>query len=39
MWLAPNLITLTGVFGLVAAYFLSASYLPGFEGAAGGTAN
>ncbi|KAK9829687.1 hypothetical protein WJX72_007350 [[Myrmecia] bisecta] len=32
LWLAPNLITLTGLFGLVAAYLVTAWYLPEFEG-------
>ncbi len=33
-WLAPNLITLTGLFGLVLAYVVSWAYLPSMEGAA-----
>ena len=32
LWLAPNLITLTGVAGLVVAYVVAFIYLPGFEG-------
>lgn len=31
-WLAPNLITLTGTFALVAAYLAAAYYNPDFEG-------
>ena len=31
-WLAPNLITLTGLFALVLAYVVNAWYLPEFEG-------
>ncbi|KAK9844095.1 hypothetical protein WJX81_004397 [Elliptochloris bilobata] len=31
-WLAPNLITLTGVFGLTVAYLVSWAYLPSMEG-------
>lgn len=34
LWLAPNLITLLGTGWLVLAYFVSAYYLPNFEGAA-----
>jgi hypothetical protein len=34
MWLAPNLITLLGVFALLLSYFLSAVYLPEFAGSA-----
>jgi hypothetical protein len=33
MWLAPNLITLTGTIGLVIAYCVSAWYSPDFAGA------
>lgn len=38
MWLAPNLITLTGVFGLVVAFAVSACYLPEYEGMRAGGA-
>ena len=31
-WLAPNLITLTGTFGLILAYFVSAYFVPSFSG-------
>ena len=31
-WLAPNLITLTGTFGLILAYFVSLYYVPTFTG-------
>ena len=31
-WLAPNLITLTGTFGLVLAYLVSLHYVPTFTG-------
>lgn len=31
-WLAPNLITLAGTFGLVLAYLVSAYYVPSFSG-------
>lgn len=31
-WLAPNLITLAGTFGLILAYFVSAYYVPSFSG-------
>lgn len=31
-WLAPNVITLIGLAGLLAAYILAFVYLPGFEG-------
>ncbi len=34
MWLAPNLITLLGIFGLIIAYVLTALYIPGFDGIA-----
>ena len=32
VWLAPNLITLIGVFALVVAYVVTLSYLPSLEG-------
>lgn len=32
MWLAPNLITLIGIAGLVAAYLITLYYLPGLAG-------
>jgi hypothetical protein len=35
MWLAPNLITLTGTIGLIIAYCVSAWYSPDFAGARG----
>ena len=31
-WLAPNLITLTGTFALVASYLAAAYYAPDFDG-------
>ena len=31
-WLAPNLITLTGTFGLILAYCVSLYYVPTFTG-------
>jgi hypothetical protein len=34
LWLAPNLITLSGIFGLLGAYVLTAIYFPEFEGEA-----
>ena len=33
LWLAPNLITLIGIFGLVVAYVVTLFYLPGLAGA------
>lgn len=30
-WLAPNLITLTGLFALISVYFMTAVYLPEYE--------
>lgn len=35
MWLAPNLITLSGLIGILASYLISAFYLPDFVGAFG----
>lgn len=32
MWLAPNLITLTGTIGLIISYCVSAWYSPDFSG-------
>uniref|UniRef100_A0A7S0X1J6 Ethanolaminephosphotransferase n=1 Tax=Chlamydomonas leiostraca TaxID=1034604 RepID=A0A7S0X1J6_9CHLO len=32
MWLAPNLITLTGLMGVIGSYLISAYYLPDFVG-------
>lgn len=32
LWLAPNLITLIGVFALVVAYVVTLFYLPGLAG-------
>ncbi len=31
-WLAPNLITLLGLFALIFAYIVNTVYLPEFEG-------
>lgn len=33
MWLAPNLITLTGMMALVTSYYLNAIYMPTLTGA------
>ena len=33
MWLAPNLVTLSGLFCLILAYATNAYYLPDFVGA------
>ena len=35
LWLAPNLITLTGTMGLVVAYCVAMYYTPDFEGEEG----
>lgn len=32
MWLAPNLITLSGLMGVIISYFVSAYYIPDFVG-------
>lgn len=34
MWLAPNLITLSGLMGVIISYFVSAYYIPDFVGGA-----
>lgn len=35
VWLAPNLITLIGIFGLVIAYLVTLYHLPGLAGTSG----